>query len=55
MRGEINEAIQRWEEAGVQEKNRDRWRIVPGCIWWPIWKERNARCFDIIENSIQKK
>ena len=34
MPAKITEAIQSWEEAGKQSKNRDRWRIVPASIWW---------------------
>ena len=54
MPAKITEAIQSWEEAGKQSKNRDRWRIVPASIWWAIWKERNSRAFDSVENSMQK-
>ena len=54
MPSKITEAIQSWEEAGMQSKSRERWRIVPASIWWAIWKERNSRCFDSIENSMQK-
>ncbi|KAF3653274.1 putative plastid-lipid-associated protein 8, chloroplastic [Capsicum annuum] len=50
MPKKTTEAIQSWEEGGAQAKSRDRWRIVPACIWWTIWKERNVRCFDSIEN-----
>ncbi|KAG5621164.1 hypothetical protein H5410_006382 [Solanum commersonii] len=48
------EAIQSWEEAGMRSKSRERWRIVPASIWWAIWKERNSRFFDSIENSLAK-
>ncbi|WMV58330.1 hypothetical protein MTR67_051715 [Solanum verrucosum] len=43
-----------WEEAGVHAKDRGRWRIIPGAIWWAVWKERNSRCFESIENNVQK-
>ncbi|WMV51260.1 hypothetical protein MTR67_044645, partial [Solanum verrucosum] len=40
-------------KAGLLAKNRGRWRIVPASIWWTIWKERNSRCFESIENNMQ--
>ncbi|WMV11931.1 hypothetical protein MTR67_005316 [Solanum verrucosum] len=54
MPAKITEAIQSWEESGKQSKNRDRRKIVPASIWCAIWKERNSRAFDSIENSMQK-
>jgi len=50
MPGKVIEALQSWEEAEVQARSRSRWRIIPASIWWTIWKERNARCFESIEN-----
>ena len=31
----------------------ERWRIVPACIWWTVWKERNQRCFEGKKNNLQ--
>ncbi|CAN4115227.1 unnamed protein product [Withania somnifera] len=50
----VIEALKSWEEAGVTAKDRARWRIIPASIWWATWKERNSRCFERIENSVQK-
>ncbi|KAG5590941.1 hypothetical protein H5410_041455 [Solanum commersonii] len=50
----ITEALKSWEEAGVLAKDRTRWRIIPPSIWWATWKERNSRCFESVENSMQK-
>ncbi|WMV09517.1 hypothetical protein MTR67_002902 [Solanum verrucosum] len=54
MPSKITETIQSWEEAGMQFKSRERWRIVSTSIWWVIWKERNSRCCDSTENSMEK-
>uniref|UniRef100_A0A0V0HJ22 Putative ovule protein n=1 Tax=Solanum chacoense TaxID=4108 RepID=A0A0V0HJ22_SOLCH len=54
MPGKVTEALQSWEEVGVLARSRCRWRIIPANIWWTIWKERNSRCFENIENSIEQ-
>ena len=28
------------------------WNVVPACLMWLVWKERNARTFEDIERSI---
>ncbi|WMV35469.1 hypothetical protein MTR67_028854 [Solanum verrucosum] len=43
-----------WNRDGVQSGHKERWKIVPKCIWWTIWKERNQRCFENKSNHIQK-
>ena len=32
--------------------NGDIWKVVPLCLMWCIWKERNSRCFEDIEHSM---
>jgi hypothetical protein len=27
--------------------------MVPICILWCVWKERNTRCFEDLENSME--
>lgn len=29
------------------------WKMVPICIFWCVWKERNLRCFEEMENSLE--
>ena len=29
MPGKVSKALQSWKEAGVQERSRSRWRIIP--------------------------
>jgi len=54
MPGKVIDTLKSWEETGLQAKDRTRWRIIPACIWWTIWKERNSRCFENVENGVQK-
>ena len=54
MPGKITGALISWEQAELLDKKRGRWRIVPASIWSTIWKERNFRCFESIENNMQQ-
>ncbi|XP_059314473.1 uncharacterized protein LOC132065213 [Lycium ferocissimum] len=35
-----------WNRDGNVTGKEERWKIVPSCIWWTVWKERNQRCFE---------
>ena len=30
------------------------WNLVPACLMWLVWKERNARTFEDVESPIDK-
>jgi hypothetical protein len=32
----------------------DAWRMSPLCLMWCIWRERNARCFEDREISVEE-
>ncbi|WMV30226.1 hypothetical protein MTR67_023611 [Solanum verrucosum] len=49
----IKEALACWNRDGNQSGHRERWKIVPACIWWSIWMERNQRCFKNKSCSMQ--
>ncbi|KAG5605085.1 hypothetical protein H5410_026577 [Solanum commersonii] len=35
-----------WKGIGSRGTSEDRWRSIPACVWWTLWKERNSRCFE---------
>ncbi|WMV25645.1 hypothetical protein MTR67_019030 [Solanum verrucosum] len=43
-----------WEEIGRRGSGEDWWELIPACIWWTLWKERNARCFEDKRNNTQE-
>ncbi|KAG5608598.1 hypothetical protein H5410_019879 [Solanum commersonii] len=43
-----------WIRRGGSKSQKKWWRMIPACIWWTIWKERNGRSYENKTNSIQK-
>ncbi|WMV42282.1 hypothetical protein MTR67_035667 [Solanum verrucosum] len=43
-----------WNRRGGTKVQKRRWSMIPGCIWWTMWRERNLRCFEGNSNRIQK-
>ena len=41
-----------WSCNFKQHRNIVIWRIVPRCLMWCIWRERNSRSFEDCEQSI---
>jgi len=41
-----------WWKAG-RSRSAVVWKMVPICILWCVWKERNIRCFEDLENSME--
>jgi len=54
MPGRILDVLACWNKEGCLSSYKERWRIVPACIWWTIWEERNQRCFEDKSRNIQK-
>jgi len=40
------ELLNSWLGVGSRGKKEEWWKLIPSCIWWSIWKERNTRCFE---------
>ena len=41
-----------WQGQFGRHHNGDIWIVVPHCLMWCIWKERNSRCFEVNERSM---
>ena len=41
-----------WQGKFGHHRNRYKWLIVPHCLLWHLWRERNSRCFEDNERSI---
>lgn len=50
----IKDLLRSWNRDGNAMKEEERWKMVPPCIWWTIWKESNQRCFEGKKSNIQK-
>jgi hypothetical protein len=42
-----------WWKFG-RSRSTTTWKMVPICIFWSIWRERNLRCFENLESSLEK-
>ena len=52
--GSIKRVLNRWNRDDNASDKEKTWKLVPACIWWTIWKERNSRSFENWQNSLQK-
>ena len=41
-----------WQGSFGRHRNGYIWSIIPHCLMWCLWRERNSRCFEDIERSI---
>jgi hypothetical protein len=41
-----------WWKVG-RSRSAAAWKMVPICILWCVWKERNLRCFKDLKNSME--
>jgi hypothetical protein len=41
-----------WSKFG-RSMNAAIWKMVPICIFWCVWMERNIMCFEDLESSME--
>ena len=46
------ELFKAWQGNFVRHRHIDVWRLMPHCLIWCIWRERNARSFEGCEHSL---
>jgi hypothetical protein len=52
MPGSVKELLASWWSSG-RSRSAVVWKMVPLCIMWCIWSERNLRCFEDSSRSIE--
>ena len=52
MPHKVIEVFESWQGTFGRHRNIGLWRLVPHCLVWCIWSERNARCFEGCERSL---
>ena len=48
----VLELFEAWQGKFAWHRHIDVWRLVPHCLIWCIWRERNARSFEGCEHSL---
>ena len=48
----VLELFEAWQGRFAWHRHIDVWRLVPHCLIWCIWRERNARSFEGCERSL---
>ena len=48
----VSDLLSCWLD-GVGQRS-ELWRIVPHCVMWTLWRERNARLFENVEQPLQR-
>ena len=42
----VSDLFSSWLGSFSGHQSIDLWRVVPHCVLWCIWRERNSRCFE---------
>jgi len=48
----VRELLASWQGKFGRHRNIDLWRFVPHCLFWCLWRKRNARCFEDCERTL---
>ena len=48
----VLDLLSSWQGPSGSRRTTMVWRVVPHCVFWCVWRERNARHFEDTETSI---
>ena len=54
MPEKVSEFLASWRGIRGNSQIAYIWKMLPICLWWCIWRERNARCFEDQERSMEE-
>ena len=52
MPASVRDLFACWNQERGRGRRQQAWRVVPLCLIWCIWRERNLRAFEDTENSL---
>ena len=52
MPQKVIELFESWQGKFGRHRHIELWRIVPNCLLWCIWREKNTRSFEGCERSM---
>ncbi|WMV44030.1 hypothetical protein MTR67_037415 [Solanum verrucosum] len=51
MPSSIKDALVCWSSWKVGKPIREVWKMIPSCIFWCVWTEKNNGCFEGISSQ----
>ncbi|KAI8530551.1 hypothetical protein RHMOL_Rhmol11G0068500 [Rhododendron molle] len=52
MSRNVMELLIAWNGARVGKRRKSVWAMIPLCLMWTLWRERNSRCFEAVEKPL---
>ena len=50
----VEDVLRSWHRKLRDKDSQLLWGLIPSCIFWCVWEERNGRCFQDTENPLVK-
>ena len=51
MPRKITDLVSRWQGSFKRQKSYEIWAVIPHCLLWCLWRERNSRIFEDCDRS----
>uniref|UniRef100_A0A5B6YS94 Reverse transcriptase zinc-binding domain-containing protein n=1 Tax=Davidia involucrata TaxID=16924 RepID=A0A5B6YS94_DAVIN len=46
------EVLTIWRGNSIRRRVKQAWQLIPLCLWWITWKERNQRIFEGVDAPV---